>query len=206
MTLLGPLLTPLRSLVFALGGAALAWAWFELDPLVPILTVAVIWVLVVAIQAYAVSKITSDPVTALRLFEWRLLGIVVVSAGAAALVIIVTVWFTLDKDQKETLATSTQEVIAAVGAALTAFIGAVSVSAETADKNIGDLVKSKFREKFAVDEIPKPGQRKISTDTDAGLRANRALNSVKDYGWNDWSKETRAKRAKAISDYLAIQS
>jgi len=202
MSLLGPILTPLRSLAFALGGALLAWAWFSVSPAIPICVVAGVWFVTVAVQARAKSLITTKPQIALQLFEWRLLGIVVVSAGAAALVIVVTVWFTLDDEQKTGLSTSTQQVLAAVGAALTAFIGAVSVSAESADENIGDLVKSKFREKFVVDEPAGPGQVRIDTAKAAGSRADRALNSVKDYGWTDWSKDTRAKRVQAISAYL----
>lgn len=150
MSLLGPIATPLRSLTFALGGAALAWAWFGLHPAVPIVVVALAWGTTVAIQTYAESRITDEPMQALRLLEWRLLGIVIVSAGAAALVIIVTVWFTLDDRETKKLATSTQQLLAAVSAAPTAFIAAVSVSAESADGNIGDLIKTKFREKFVM--------------------------------------------------------
>lgn len=203
MTLLGPVATPLRSLAFALGGAALAWAWFSIGPFLPILLVFGVWGITIAGQAYASSLITTNPVRALAWFEWRLLGIVVVSAGAAALVIIVTVWFTLDDNQKKELATSTQQVIAAVGAALTAFIGAVSVTGESADSSVGDLVKTKFRNKFTVGEPAGAGQVRIDTGTEAGKRADRALYSSKDYGWTDWSRENRRLRAEALGKYVS---
>lgn len=58
--------------------------------------------------------------------------------------------FTLDDKKTKKLATSTQQLLAAVSAAPTAFIAAVSVSAESADGNIGDLIKTKFREKFVM--------------------------------------------------------
>lgn len=202
MTLLGPIVTPLRALAFALGGALLAWTWFNLGPWVPILIVSIVWLLTGALQAYASSQIPTKPLRALKLMEWRLLGIVVVSAAAAALVIVLAVAFTLTDQQEEAISVANREVISAVGAALAAFIGAMSISAEAADEHIGDLVKSTFRQKFVTDANPAPGQGRIATNTEAGIKADRALNSSMDYGWTDWSRDTRRERVEAIDAYI----
>ena len=120
------------------------------------------------------------------------------------MVIIVTVAFTLTDAQKKELSTSTQEMWAALGAALTAFFAAVAVSGEAVDEGVGDLVKTKLREKFVYDsDRPGKGQVVIDTQTDAGTKADRALNSSEDYGWTDWSRANRKARVDAIAEYLA---
>ncbi len=202
MNLLGPVTTPLRSLAFALGGALLAWSWYNLNPVVPLAVVALAWLITILVQRWADGLITTDPKKALSLLEFRLVGIAIVSAGAAALVIVVTVWFTLDKAVADALATSTSKVIAAVSAALTSFVGGIALSAEKMDGNVGDVVMEKFREKFSVNEEAGPGQVRIDSSTPAGELADKALNSSTDFGWTDWSSKYRKKRVDAIAAYL----
>lgn len=206
MSLLGPIATPLRSLLFSLGGAGLAGAWFSLSWMVPVAIVVLAWAVTLGLQRFAESQIARNPIRALDLLEWRLFGIVVVSAGTSALVIIFTVWFTLDGEQARGLSASSQETLAAVGAALTAFIGAVSVSSESADENVGDVVREKFREKFVFDDLPvRNDQRFVDPTTEAGRKADRALNSNYDYGWTDWCRANRRERVQALHDYVQSQ-
>ena len=82
VTFLGPIATPLRAMLFAAGGVGLAWLWYNAAPWVPLVIVAMAWAITVALQSYAGTRITSKPSTALTLYEFRLLGVAAVSAGA----------------------------------------------------------------------------------------------------------------------------
>lgn len=200
MSLLAPFLTPLRTLLFALGGVVLAWLWFTWSPWAPIIIVGAAWAGNIGLQHWAENHITTHPMRALALLEWRLLSIAAVSAGMAAIVIVLAV--TVAGGQEATSDPQSKELIGAVGAALSAFVAAVGISAEDSDERVGNMVRDTFRARFVTDGQAASDQMNIDSSTEEGAKADRALNSSHDYGWKDWSRATRRERVAAVDAYL----
>jgi hypothetical protein len=197
--MLGPITTPLRTLLFASGGAGLAWLWYHWGHWQTALIVVLVWAVLVVVQYVAVQRITTKPMLALRLFELRLLGIAIVSAATAAAVIVVTVSLAAPEGAD----TATKEMITAATAALTAFISGIAVAAKDADESIGDLVEEQFQSKFV--RAPDPagaGQ----TQLPAGSDAEKAVFTSYEYGWTDWSKKVRLERVTELDKYLSTKS
>lgn len=83
--------TPLRTLTFGLSGAALAFFWYKFHPALPTIIVAVVFIAGVLVQKIGEDALPNDPVRAVRWLEWRELSISIMTAGLAALAIVIAV-------------------------------------------------------------------------------------------------------------------
>lgn len=195
--MLGPLATPLRTMLFAAGGAGLAWLSYNTHPAFPIVLVAVCWAVVLVTQWAANTMLRTQPVAALQLYEFRLLGIALVSAAAAAAVIIIAVELAAPKGADA----ATKEMITSATAALTAFITGVTVSAEDSDSSIGDFIRDRVRECYVAanaDDIPAD-----AVVVEPGTKAWKAVYTTFEYEWTDWTSSNRKARINALADALA---
>ena len=195
-SMFAPFTTPLRTLLFAAGGAGLAWVWYDVSEWFAAFIALLVWLLVLVSQGVADSMVATQPLAALQLFELRILGIAAVSAALAASVIIVTV----ELAAPDTAGAATKELIAAVTAAVTAFMTGISVSAEDADGSIGDFVKAKFQDRFVAASTTEKRSDQVALPD--GSRALKAIYTTYEYGWNDWSKATRKARITALAEGL----
>jgi hypothetical protein len=187
--------TPLRTALFALGGAALAWLWYDVNKALPVVIVLLILVLVGGLQSYASRCVTTQPMRALRLMETRVLGIGVASAAGAALVIIVGVELVAGKGVDSSL----KAIVTAATAALSAFITGMTISGEDVDGKIGDYVQSQFQARFTM-EGQKDGAGRVALPK--GSDALYSVFTFHEHGWTDWSKSTREKRVTVLDAYV----
>lgn len=186
---LGP---PLRSLGFAAGGAAIAWAWFTLGWWPPVLVVAALFAVAVAVQKRGERLVATAPARALQLMETRIVAVAVLTAASGALALVVTVALVAPAGA----AKSTEELLGAVTAAIVAFLSSLFVSADDADDQVGEYIRVRFQSVYVGSgpRAAQPGQVVLRR----GSVAHRAVMTSLDYGLVDWSRKNRRRRI----DYL----
>jgi hypothetical protein len=141
----GEILVPLRALIMAALGAAIAWCSFNDLRWVSIaapIGVAVAGVLVGGIGS---SLLPGKPVWAVRVMEWRLLVPAAITTLAAAGVIVVTIELTLPETPKPS--TDTKEIIGALSTAITAFLTSAFITwaGDEKDSRLGDWIRDQFQ-------------------------------------------------------------
>jgi hypothetical protein len=205
MMLKALLSTPLLALVFALGGAGLAWLWFKGLGVVAIALVLALVSVGWALGALARAALPDEPVRAVRLMDGQVIAIAGTTAGAAALAIILGVTIVAPEAAADApaevkqAASELKAVLTAIATALAAFITSLALKAENIDSTIGDRVKAMFYDAYpgenpATSAIPPqpvdPRRRRVLP---AQSRAEQAVYS--DGAIPDWSRENRLLRA-----------
>lgn len=185
--MLNTLAKPLRALVFSAGGAALAWLWFSVGWLMPVILVALVVGVSLGLQAYGKSLVPTDPQRALDYLESRALGIAAITAAFGAVGIVLAVVLATP----DSVPDSTKEIVSTLSAAIVAFLTGVTISADEADDQVGEYVKEQFQAVYvrkSAQATPKQVQL-VPYST-----AHRAIHSSQDFGLTDWGKSNRRKR------------
>jgi hypothetical protein len=170
-------------LCVALAGAGLACLWFYVNWWLPVALVllgcAAGWLLFRSGRC----NVARDPEGALKRMEWRLLLPGSIAASAAALIILIQVWF----QTQENWSDEGKQLVTAVSTAVTTTIGALFVKgAETFDNT------------WLAGPIKKAFQDALAEMFDSGTEGDLALYNIQ----GDWGREDRWERAKIIAEEL----
>lgn len=190
--MISALTIPLRALIFTASGILLAVGWYRWSRLYIVIAVLVILAVLGGIQAYGRMQIRTNPVRALKFLESRAISIAIASALFGAAGTILGIQFAAPDGTAE----PDKALITAGVTALTAFISAVAITAETLDKSVGEYVMTQFRTRFENDGVPN------TTIFARGSMGEIALYTKYFGGWTDWSASNRAARAKALEGAL----
>jgi len=195
--LLGEVVRPLRGMLVALAGAALAYLWYdEKQVLAVVLAIIVCFIGVIADQA-GKALLPARPVGALWLLEGWVLTPAALAAIAAAVVVLVTVALTVPDDTPAT----TKETIGALSTGITAFVTAAFVSwAGDADNStVADHVKTAFRAHYnRAGALPQAGVHYFT----AASVGEQWVYSDEYGGVEGWGYTARHSRAYGIANEL----
>lgn len=146
--------TPLRTLVFALAGAGLAWLWYNAARWTPLAAVIAVWVGAWAVQHYGLRRLPRDPETAVTWLECRVLAVAAATAALAAGAIIVAVEIAAPSSAEP----AAKEIVTTVATALVAFVTSVAIKEDDVDSAIGDFIKDRFEAAYPVANVDSPVQ------------------------------------------------
>lgn len=205
--------TPVLTFLFAMGGVGLAYLQLIGYLWIAVLIVIVLLGVGIILGETGRNRLPRHPVSAVRFFEGRMIAIAAVTASAAAVAIFIGLWV-VSPGSKETdtaaVAAAKDEVkaiVAAVSAALIAFITALVTQASDIDASIGSWVQARFEAAYPAETGNTPlatgRQPELRGDTILLPSGSDGLNAV--YGsitFPDWSRDNRLSRAKTLQQYL----
>ncbi|WP_256792230.1 hypothetical protein [Terrabacter sp. Ter38] len=136
-------------------------------------------------------------------FAWVYIGLTAVVAAVSIILLVEFAWVDDVSDDK------TKQMLAALTAALTTFIGSILVTTDETDATIGSLVEEKFIAAFSQaesDEIPAGHRYAVrANDTrwylEMGSLGIRAANEEYAHA-TGWGRAARRRRAEDIEAYL----
>ncbi|MER6628984.1 hypothetical protein ABT301_12165 [Streptomyces sp. NPDC000987] len=160
----------------------LAFFWFYVSVWSPVLLAAVVGLLGWGLFRVGRSKVSENPVKALRLMEWRILLPGSLAAAASAAIILVEFYL----QAKEGWSDQDKRIVAAFSTAITTCLGALFVKgAESYDKSwIAQQIRQCFQDVFA-NSFPR------------GSEADLAVNEE-----SDWDPADRRERVQRIAQGL----
>jgi len=202
---IGPLLTPLLTAIYALTGVAIAAYWYSGER--EAIPIGAVLVAVLAFLCWLLARhwVTRRPRTAVTLYE--LLGLLVslVSAIIGGIAVVLTITFTGLAGTAEPQKT----LITSLSAALTALLTGVFVSVKELDDAIGKMVAKEFKSRYwqsaglKDSQIAEKRRRHPTLFEVPNLSpAITAVEAEWDSDWTDWSRDARRERAKVISQYV----
>lgn len=204
---LAPLRDAFTAFLGGLGGAALAWLWFEDRP-----DIAGLLVLVPILAAlYSTVRVTpgfvhSHPERAVALYDrmsWVYVALTAVVSAVAIVLLVKFAWVGEVNDEER------KQTISALTAALTTFIGSLLVTTKETDDAIGAMVADRITPAFGQadpGEIRPPARYATRKGDkrwylDVGSLGLRAANE--DYfNAEGWGRAARRQRARDLESYL----
>lgn len=209
--MLAILLTPIRTLLFGLAGAGLAWLWYAVDWWLPCLLVAIVFLVGMGVQELGEKALPDDPVEAVHWLKWRELSISILTAAFGALAIIIAVEI-ISPGQTEgdspSLAAqkdALKEIVSAVAAALVAFFTALSVKPEDIDSSVGDHIRGQLQSSYGMIGGTPPKAVEKGRPYILLPKGSAALDAVYLPG-EGWGKDARQQRAEELAKYLEDNS
>lgn len=181
---------PLRALLFALGGAGLAWVWTQVSPWAALGIVAVIFIVSWVLSKVGEGYVGTDDRRAMRLMETRVVTLGIVTAAAGAIGILIAVQLAAP----EGTAALTTKVLATVSGALVAFVTSLFVDADKADAAVGAYIAKVFQAGYVREGHGAPGLVELKVGSDAHL----AVMSSTAFGLTDWTRENRRERLRYL--------
>jgi hypothetical protein len=183
--------TPALTFAVAALGVGAAWLGFATIWALPLVLLGVLAIIAFGLYKAGEARTRNNPVGAVKLMTWRLLGVILIAAGASALVIAISVWLKAPKGSSK----DTEQLLTASVAALTALVSAVIIKdAEKADESwVAKSVKAVFEERFKGVFGP-------------NTRGQRAVYEGTFEGKQGWGPDARRARAQAIAAELAQSS
>lgn len=177
------------ALTFAVAGIGIAAAWlgFETKWFLPLVLILLVAGIALAVYKAGEARARRDPVGAVKLMRWRIVGLILMAGGASALVIALSVWLKAPEGADP----DTEELVTASVAALTAIVTSILIKdAETADESwvatpIMQVFQNSFRGVFPENS-----------------RGQRAVYEGTFEGEEGWGREARQTRAAAIAEQL----
>jgi hypothetical protein len=151
--------------------------------------------LALGVAPIARSRITSNPVFALRTFEAYSWINGLLAAVAASATILVSVELTGIAGT----ASPQKELVTQVSTALTALIGGLVVATKDADETLGKRIAKEFQARFTLQG--QPGAGKVALK--AGSPSLLAVFTKYANGWTDWTADNRAARVQKLKANLA---
>lgn len=195
---LAPFRETFVTLLGGLGGAALAWFWFQGRYMLAAGVVLGAILIVTWSQVRAPRLILRDPVGAIRHYDRLLWAYVALTALTSAAVIVLVVSFAWANDADAEL----KQTVGAVSAALTTFLGSIMVSSEKADAAIGSIAQRAFEARFDALTDPDGQPRWNSDRTKLLIGSNSpvwtAVGEDVDGGLSGWGRQTRLERARIV--------
>ena len=150
--ILPSIIVPLRALLVGAAGAAIAWGWYNDYEWLSFVAPLAVLLFGLGVSEIGVRGLPKRPVRAIRLMPWRALVPMAIAAVAAGIVIIVTVELTLPDETASGAPTPSdlKEVVAALSAAITAFLGAAFIdwSGDSNDSRLADWIRSTFHDRY----------------------------------------------------------
>jgi len=192
------LTAPLRALVVALSGVALAWSWFKEQFVAAVLIALALAAAGAVVDWIGRSLLPARPAAAVRFLEWWILTPAAVAAVASAVVVIVTVALTIPEEPK--VDASTKQLIGTLSTGLTAFVTAAFISwaGDDKDSRLAEHIKSAFQAKYTREGTAKPGAHPFAAESSG----ERWVFSDEYKGIDGWGRDARLKRAAGIAAAL----
>jgi hypothetical protein len=201
------LFAPLWGVVFALGGAGLAWVWHFYSWLLAVAIAFGIAGLGLMLEAIGRQMARTAPRRAIPWLECWAISVGAMTAAAAAIGILIGVNLTVDgalatdtgsvKLDKNT----TKAIVAAVATSLAAFVTSLSVTSEKVDTALGGRIRKTFQEFFKGPGTPAADVPRGGRILPAGSEGLRAVYSLFDPP--DWDHDNRRLRAERLQEHLS---
>jgi hypothetical protein len=191
-------LTPLRSLLIALGSLLLAYWYFSGDQWRYLAVVAAAMLVGLGLALDQLGRLllkAKQPKAGVRLMEWWILAPSGIAAIASAVIIIIAVELAAPDDASS----ATKELLGALSAGITAFLTTMWIDpSEKADATIGDRVQSacfrSYSSMIGKDTNSRLAQvLNVQAFADPEQSPNISVGTVP-----DWKQKSRKLRAKVI--------
>jgi hypothetical protein len=196
----GKVLSALIYALFSIGGAGLASLWFHQEGVIGIASVVVVAILGYVSALIGQRQLPKNPVVATRFLELAVLTPGSLAIFAAAIVVVVSVYFS----SPSTAPVDQQKVLGSVSGALAAALTAIylKVFEDADDKIIGAKVQREFQAHYKRGVGPAPaGIAYFPADSDG----EHWVYSDAFQGVDGWGLGARHTRARKIAAELAAQ-
>lgn len=195
--MLAPLRAPLVTALYSAVGVLLAKTWYDGSRWPSLLVLLVSLALALGLAPLARRNITTNPRSALRLFESYSWVNGLLAAVLAALTIVVTIEFASVAGKVD----PQKELVTQLSAAITSLLGGLLVATKDEDESLGKRIAKEFQARFTMAGQTKNAEGKVPLKK--GSPSLIAVFTNYDYGWTDWSSANRRERVEELQKNLA---